>query len=287
MRLTRVGIPIAVLALMAGCGPLTVSPSVPADPDASLPMPKGPLMADYDRHLATWQASGIARYAFTYSPTCFCPLTQHLIVGDGGVVRIDGVPVDGSVDPPIGAPVGVEGLFEIVRHAIDGDSTIAVYDDVTGVPISMQSDPVINGSDDELDFTVTDWTLTPPDDKVLGRISLARRDWERHPPSSYVWSIVVACDCAWDGKRFDLTVIDGNVTARSNGKRVSFETLEGLPLTASDLFTMAAGAATVADVTVEFDRQLSYPTRVEIRDHRPDAVSHEAIRVVRFRAASG
>src|SRR5262249_10544003 len=113
MRLTRVGIPIAVLALMAGCGPLTVSPSVPADPDASLPMPKGPLMADYDRHLATWQASGIARYAFTYSPTCFCPLTQHLIVGDGGVVRIDGVPVDGSVDPPIGAPVGVEGLFEI------------------------------------------------------------------------------------------------------------------------------------------------------------------------------
>ena len=31
-------------------------------------------MAEFDRNLATWQASGITRYAFTYTPFCFCPI---------------------------------------------------------------------------------------------------------------------------------------------------------------------------------------------------------------------
>ena len=304
MRPTRIGGPIGALAivvaalalLVAACGSVTDTPSIPAVPvgpavpvappvpESSLPMPKGPLMAEFDRHLAVWKGSGITRYAFTYNPVCFCPLTRHLIVGDGDAVRIDGVPVDGRVAPPIGAPVGVDGLFEVVRQAIKGDSTIVSYDEATGVPFTMQSDPILNAVDDELDFTVTDWTLQPPNDAVLGQVALARRTWDREPPSRYVWSIAIDCDCARGGERFDMSVVDGNVTARSGGKRVSVEALEGVPLTVPDLFQLAVTAATTEDVTVAFDPHLAYPTRVEIHRARPNAIPSITYRVVSFRA---
>src|SRR4051812_17254624 len=102
----------AVIAFLAACGPLIPSPMTP--PGGSALTPKQPLMAEFDRNLAKWQASGIGRYAFTYTPSCFCPLRSHLVVRDGGTVRIDGVPVDGNGVPPVGAPIGVDGLFEIV-----------------------------------------------------------------------------------------------------------------------------------------------------------------------------
>jgi hypothetical protein len=269
------------MALVGGCGPLIPTPVTP--PGGSPLTPKQPLMAEFDRNLATWQASGITRYAFTYAPVCFCPLEAHLIVGDGQAVRIDGVPVDGNVEPPIGAPVGVEGLFQIVRRAIGSDHLNVTYDEATGVPTAMQSDPIANAIDDELDFTVTGWTLDPPDDHVLGQISLARRLWERHPIDRYVWSLAFACDCAYDGRRFDVTVANGRQTVRSGGKRVSPEKLEGVSLTVPDLFSSAAGMATSGRMTVAFDPERGYPTRLDWRSDRPDTIQRMTIRIVRFR----
>jgi hypothetical protein len=159
------------------------------------------------------------------------------------------------------------------------------YDDATGVPVSMQSDPIANAVDDELDFSVTGWTIDPPDDRALGEITRARRVWERHPPSRYVWSLVFDCDCTCDGERFDVTVVDGDETVRSDGRRVSLEKLEGVPLTVGDFFRMAADAAKNADVTAEFDGRSGYPKRVTMRDDAPGAVHEVTIRVVRFRPA--
>jgi hypothetical protein len=148
MRAATVLVRAAIVGfLLAACGPILPVPLTPAPPD-----PKAPLREEFDRNVAKWQASGITRYAFTWTPQCFCLLGSHLVVAL----------LDGST------PIGVPGLFALVRRAIDGEELAVSYDPVTGVPLSMDSDPAANTFDDELFFTVTDWTLDPPDDRVLG-----------------------------------------------------------------------------------------------------------------------
>ena len=67
------------------------------------------------------------------------------------------------------------GLFALVRGAVDGDQLKVTYDPATGVPLAMDSDPMENAYDDELSFRVTDWTLDPPDDALLGEVSARGR----------------------------------------------------------------------------------------------------------------
>jgi Family of unknown function (DUF6174) len=265
-----------VAAVTAGCGSLVPIPRTPAPLD-----PKAPLREEFNRNVAKWQASGITRYAFTWTPQCFCMPGPHLVVVDGNGLRVDGLP---PLDP-WSTPAGVPGLFALVRRAIDGEELAVGYDPVTGVPVSMDSDPAANTFDDELAFTVTDWTLDPPDDSMLGRITQARRAWDGRGVGRYVWSIEVTCDCAWNDRRFDITIGDGDPSVRSDGRRVSLETLEGLPLTIPDLFAFASAMAMTPDVDLTFEGGPDHPTRVGVRDHRPNAIRSETIRVVRFRAA--
>src|SRR2546426_1498720 len=206
---TTHGLAVTIALLAFGCGPIVATPIVPVDSPLT---PKQPLMAEFDENLAKWQAAGIKRYAFSFAPFCFCALGEHLVVGDGDEVRVDGVAV-GAMAPPPGTPVGVDGLFDIVRRAIQGDRATITYDSPTGVPIAMDSDPIANAIDDELSFKVTGWTLDPPDDRVLGRITTGRRLWERQNVASYSWSFRISCDCVDDGRRFDVTVNDGEPTA--------------------------------------------------------------------------
>ncbi len=276
MRRVTVLILAAWLAIFAvACGPLTISPVV------SQPNPKQLLIAEFEKNLATWQGSGITHYAFTYQPSCFCLTDPHLVVNDGTEIRIDGAAAAGTVSP-VGAPVGVDGLFEIVRRAIKGDQASIGYDPKTGVPVSMRSDPMLNAVDDELSFEVTDWTLDPPNDDVLGDITRARSAWNGHGLRSYSWTIRIDCDCTDKNRRFDITVKDGDVSVRSGGNRISTDNLEGVPLTVPALFDVAAHAATTAHVRAEFDASLGFPTLVEIRDDRPEAVTSERIEIVAF-----
>lgn len=238
-------------------------------------------MAEFDRNVATWMASGITRYAFTYQPSCFCPNDPHLVVSDGTEVRIDGVAAGGTVSP-VGAPVGVDGLFELARRAINGDHASFVYDPNTGVPMSMRSDPILNAIDDELSFEVIGWTLDPPNDRLLGEVSAARQLWQQQNILSYTWSIAIACDCVYDGRTFDVTVRDGDPTVRSGGKRIATDRLEGVPLTVTALFDFAVAGATMKGSTAEFTANLGYPTHVELHDDRPDAVQSQSIDVVAF-----
>ena len=272
LTVRRVAVGIALVA--AACGPLMPTPT------GSLPTPKQPLMAEFDRNLATWQASRITRYAFTFSPSCFCDTTPHLVVADGDAIRIDGV----APNQRTGAPEGVPGLFEIVRRAIEGDRAAIGYDESTGVPTTMDSDPVANAVDDEFSFKVSEWTVDPPDDRVLGSISNARRLWDGQDLQTYAWSIRIACDCFFDGRRYDITVKDGDPTVKSRGKPVAVEELDGVPLTIPAFFDLTRGWAVAAETTVAFDGERGYPTRAEVHDPRSDAVKSETIVVESFAA---
>jgi hypothetical protein len=277
---TIAGLGLVLATIAAACGPLM--PTSIAIPIGSPLTPKQPLMAEFDRNLATWQASGITRYAFTYTPSCFCPIEPHLVVSDGTAVRIDGVAVDGAVVPASGAPVGVDGLFAIVRQAIKGDRATIGYDESTGVPTAMDSDPIANAVDDAVSFKVTDWTLDPPDDRVLGTISGNRRLWDGQNLRTYTWSIKIACDCYHDGRRYDIKVNDGDPTVSSRGKRVAVEELEGVPLTIPAFFDVVAGWAVTAETKVAFNSERGYPTRADFHAMRPDTVQFETITVVSF-----
>lgn len=285
MRGLTIGGLAVLVAMAAACGPLLPMPIVTPIPiPIGSPLaPKQPLMAEFDRNLATWQASGITRYAFTYTPFCFCPLGSHLIVSDGTEIRIDGVAV-GEMAPPSGAPVGVDGLLAIVRRAIKGDRATIGYDESTGVPTTMDSDPITNAVDDELSFKVTDWTLDPPDDRVIGRITTARQLWDRQGLQDYNWSIRIACACPDDGHRFDVTVRNDEVaTVQSGTKRISFDPIDPAePFSVARLFDIATYGATTVETTIEFDARFGHPTFVEIHDDRPDAVPFWSLRVLSF-----
>lgn len=273
---TIAGVAVVAAAMAAACGPLTPTPI--ATPFGSPLTSKQPLMAEFDRNLATWQASGITRYAFTFAPSCFCDTTPSFVVADGDAVRINGV----AANERTSAPAGVPGLFEIVRRAIKGDRATIGYDPSTGVPTTMDSDPIANAIDDELSFQVSDWTLDPPDDRVLGTISNARRLWDGQNLRTYTWSIKIACDCFYDGRRYDITVKDGDPTVRSRGKVVALEELEGVPLTIPSFFDMATGWAVTAEATVAFNGERGYPTRVEVHPSGSDTIQSETITVVSF-----
>lgn len=267
---------MAVALLVGACSGVPAAQTETPAPD-----PKQPLIDEYTRNVATWQKAGISRYGFTYTPLCFCPPGTHMIVGDSGIIRIDGVAIDSSTPASDGVPAGVPGLFDLVRRAIDGDSVTVRYDPRTGVPVEMDSDPVANAIDDEFTFKITDWTLEPPDDHLLGRLTAARRAWERQKVSSYAWSTTITCECVYDGKRFDITVRDGDSTVRSGGKRIANDELEGVPLTITGFFDRAAAWVTKPGSSATFDPELAYPIRVSVG---PDPVlpgQAETIEVVR------
>ena len=221
-------------------------------------------MAEFDRHLALWQGAGISRYAFRYAASCFCPAVSSFVVRDGAEIRIDGVAVGGTA-PPVGAPIGVEGLFAIVRRAIHGDQATIGYDHATGVPLAMESDPIANAIDDELSFQVTDWTLDPPDDQVLGNITRAKRLWDSLGIHDYDWSIEDG------GTRYDIAVRNGNPAVRRAGKAIDASNVPTPTVPA--LFDSLIYAATTPSIHVEaeFDPTLGYPTRFTWTDSRPDA----------------
>lgn len=274
MRVRIIGLVATLALVLSGCALLSALGIPPQNP-------KQTLLDEFDRNRATWQASGIRRYAFRYEPFCFCDITPHLVIGDDGVVRIDGLVAEESATFG-GTPFGVEGLFAIVRRAIDGDQVSTTYDPVTGVPIAMESDPIANAIDDELSFKVTNWTIDPPDDRLLGQVTMARQRWARQQIGAYSMSIRISCDCVYDGRRFGIAVRDGNVTATSRGKRLDVNDLEGVPLTIEALFDFAATWATVHQSNAVFDDRLGYPTHVAVDPRPPIPGQAETIDVVAF-----
>lgn len=273
------GLALALAFVLSACG----------SPFADLIAPESPhphpeLVRELDQNVERWAAAGITRYAFTYTPSCFCASRTHLVIVEGDVVRIDGAKVDPTEPLHDFTPVGVPGLFAIVRQAINGDRTKVTYDPATGVPVAMESDPMENAIDDELSFTLNDWTLDPPDDTVLGKVSAARDVWDQRQFVRYTMTIRIDCTCVYDGRSFTTTDRGGDLVVMSDGQRIDPDTLDGVPLRVESLFDFAMLQATNGRTSIEFDPQLGYPRRIVVGPDPTVAGQDETIEVLRFTA---
>jgi len=115
---------------------------------------------------AVWAASGIADYAYTIRRDCFCvetwigPFAVQVRDGVSTVTRVS----DGSEVEPIileQLPLSAEELFLFAEERQDQASFRITYDQATGLPLSIWSDPIPEAADDELGVQVSDLTLTP------------------------------------------------------------------------------------------------------------------------------
>ena len=115
---------------------------------------------------AAWVSSGINNYDFTISRQCFCieeyagPFTVRVRDGVSTVTRSS----DGSeVDPLILnlLPLSAEELFQFAEERQDQASFRVTYDQATGLPLSIWSDPIPEAADDELGVLVSGFTAAP------------------------------------------------------------------------------------------------------------------------------
>jgi len=148
---------MALLALtLAACTGPTATPSTPPVSEIDT----------LDEARAAWASSGIANYDFTISRQCFC--TEEYI-GPFAVQVRNGVSVatrlsDGSAVDPLVLnllPLSAEELFQFTEERQEQASFRVTYDQATGLPLSVWSDPVPAAADDELGVEVRDLSVRP------------------------------------------------------------------------------------------------------------------------------
>jgi hypothetical protein len=167
-----------LLVLLAACGSPTVSPSPSASASASpepsaegspTPAPSSSPAGEIDslaEARAAWVRSGAADYDFVISRQCFCmleyvgPFTVRVRNGVSTVTySSNGSAVDSEALRQL--PVNAEGLFAFVEERQEQASFRVTYDQATGLPLSVWSDPIPEAADDELSIEVRDFTATP------------------------------------------------------------------------------------------------------------------------------
>ena len=157
IRLNWIAIALLSLTLAACASPLaSVTPST---------TPAGEIDA-LDEARAAWASSGAANYDFVISRQCFCvvgyvgPFTVRVRSGASTVTYSS----DGSaVDPDVlrQLPVNAEELFQFVEDRQDQASFRVGFDQATGLPLSVWSDPIPEAADDELGVLVSGFTAAP------------------------------------------------------------------------------------------------------------------------------
>ena len=157
IRLNWIAIALLSLTLAACASPLaSVTPST---------TPAGEIDA-LDEARAAWASSGAANYDFVISRQCFCvvgyvgPFTVRVRSGASTVTYSS----DGSaVDPDVlrQLPVNAEELFQFVEDRQDQASFRVEFDQATGLPLSVWSDPIPEAADDELGVLVSGFTAAP------------------------------------------------------------------------------------------------------------------------------
>ena len=119
-----------------------------------------------DAARAAWAASGISNYDFIITRQCFCletwigPFAVRVRDGVSTVTRLS----DGSeVEPMIleQLPLSAEELFAFAEERQGQASFRITYDQATGLPLSIWSDPIPEAADDELGVEVRDFTAAP------------------------------------------------------------------------------------------------------------------------------
>ena len=157
IRLNWIAIALLSLTLAACASPLaSVTPST---------TPAGEIDT-LDEARAAWASSGAANYDFVISRQCFCvvgyvgPFTVRVRSGASTVTYSS----DGSaVDPDVlrQLPVNAEELFQFAEDRQDQASFRVGFDQATGLPLSVWSDPIPEAADDELGVLVSGFTAAP------------------------------------------------------------------------------------------------------------------------------
>jgi hypothetical protein len=157
IRLNWIAIALLSLTLAACASPLaSVTPST---------TPAGEIDT-LDEARAAWASSGINNYDFTITRQCFCmeeyagPFTVRVRDGVSTVTRSS----DGSeVDPLVLnlLPLSAEELFQFAEERQEQASFRVTYDQATGLPLSVWSDPIPEAADDELGVLVSGFTAAP------------------------------------------------------------------------------------------------------------------------------
>ena len=157
IRLNWIAIALLSLTLAACASPLaSVTPST---------TPAGEIDT-LDEARAAWASSGAANYDFVISRQCFCvvgyvgPFTVRVRSGASTVTYSS----DGSaVDPDVlrQLPVNAEELFQFAEERQAQASFRITFDQATGLPLSIWSDPIPEAADDELGVLVSGFTAAP------------------------------------------------------------------------------------------------------------------------------
>ena len=163
LRNKRLSLALLALVLAACTSPTTTpQPSPSVTPSGT---PSGEIDA-LDEARAVWAASGIGDYDFTITRQCFCletwvgPFAVRVRDGVSTVTRLS----DGSeVEPMIleQLPLSAEELFAFAEERQEQASFRVTYDQATGLPLSIWSDPIPEAADDELGVEVRDFTVAP------------------------------------------------------------------------------------------------------------------------------
>jgi hypothetical protein len=163
LRNKRLSLALLTLVLAACASPTTTpQPSPSATPSGT---PSGEIDA-LDEARAVWAASGIGDYDFTITRQCFCletwvgPFAVRVRDGVSTVTRLS----DGSeVEPMIleQLPLSAEELFAFAEERQEQASFRVTYDQATGLPLSIWSDPIPEAADDELGVEVSGFIATP------------------------------------------------------------------------------------------------------------------------------
>jgi hypothetical protein len=150
-----IAIALVTLALAACANPKTTPSTTPVGAIDTL-----------DEARAAWASSGINNYDFTITRQCFCmeeyagPFAVRVRDGVSTVTRSS----DGNeVDPLILnlLPLSAEELFRFAEERQDQASFRVTYDQATGLPLSVWSDPIPEAADDELGIMVSGFTAAP------------------------------------------------------------------------------------------------------------------------------
>ncbi len=157
---------VLLTLIVAACGSPTPSSSASPSPSATASATVDGEIDSLVEARTVWASSGISNYRYTITRQCFCMETY---IGPFAVQVQNGVSIatrlsDGSeVDPIILEllPLSAEELFAFAEERQEQASFRVTYDQATGLPLSVWSDPIPQAADDELGIEVRDFAATP------------------------------------------------------------------------------------------------------------------------------
>ena len=185
-------VPYRLGALLNPVEPLGTTPTTGTAPTATTAATPVEI-TNAEQALAAWEAAGITDYSFTFTPSCFCSLVETTIAVQAGI---------GKSSNPEQTPefaLTVEQLIaEVARAEVEATGEVRINWSELGVPVEVSIDWLENGIDDEMAWTVMNFTepepVVGPD---LAALDAAEAQWSAAGVAEYSYRITnTMCECA-------------------------------------------------------------------------------------------